>query len=145
GTLGVRTGAWQLGGPRDDTPALFDRLGFGDRLRRLTAEETRRIADSPRFLAGTFNRDGAVVQPARLARGLRRVLLERGVRIFERTRVLGVDRTRRPLVRTDHGAVRSDQVVLTHGAWAAGWRDFARSFSVIVDYGVATDPIPDML
>jgi len=111
----------------------------------LTAAETRARADSPTFVGGVFIRDAAVVQPARLARGLRRVLLERGVRIFERTRVLGVDRTRPAVVRTDHGAVRSDQVVLTHGAWAAGWRDFARSFSVIVDYVVVTEPIPDML
>ncbi len=111
----------------------------------LTAAETRARADSPTFVEGVFIRDAAVVQPARLARGLRRVLLERGVRIFERTRVLGVDRTRPAVVRTDHGAVRSDQVVLTHGAWAAGWRDFARSFSVIVDYVVVTEPIPDML
>ena len=145
GTLGVRTGAWQLGGPRDDTPALCERLGLGDRLRRLTGEEARRIADSPRVVAGTFNRDGAVVQPARLARGLRRVLLERGVKIFERTKVTGIDRSIPAVVRTEAGAVRADRVVVTTGAWAAAWPDFRRSFGVIVDYVVATEPIPAKL
>jgi glycine/D-amino acid oxidase-like deaminating enzyme len=41
--------------------------------------------------------------------------------------------------------VKADQVVLTTGAWAAGWREFARSFAVVVDYCVATEPIPDRL
>ena len=31
------------------------------------------------------------------------------------------------------------------GAWAAGWRGFRRSFGVIADHVVATEPIPDRL
>ena len=46
-----------------------------------TASRTR----SPVFRAGVFMPAAATVQPALLARGLRRVLLERGVRILERT------------------------------------------------------------
>jgi glycine/D-amino acid oxidase-like deaminating enzyme len=145
GAMGVRAGAWQEGISRRSAIDLCARLGYGDRMVALSAAETRARADSPTFEGGAFIRDAAVVQPARLARGLRRLLLDRGVRIFERTRVAGVDRSRPAVVRTDHGAVRSDQVVLAHGAWAAGWRDFARSFSVIVDYVVVTEPIPDKL
>jgi glycine/D-amino acid oxidase-like deaminating enzyme len=48
-------------------------------------------------------------------------------------------------VRTERGAVKADHVVLAMGAWAAGWREFDRSFGVIVDYCVATEPIPDRL
>ena len=44
-------------------------------------------ATRPCSHGGVFTRYGATVQPARLARGLRRVLLERGVRIHERTPV----------------------------------------------------------
>jgi glycine/D-amino acid oxidase-like deaminating enzyme len=128
GAMGVRAGAWQEGISRRSAIDLCARLGYGDRMVALTASETRARADSPTFEGGAFIRDAAVVQPARLARGLRRLVLDRGVRIFERTRVTGVDRSRPAVVRTDHGAVRSDQVVLAHGAWAAGWRDFSRSF-----------------
>jgi len=145
GTMGVRAGSWQEAIGRQEAIDLCRRLGVADRMIPLTAAETREHADSPSFLGGVFLRDGAVVQPARLARGLRRVLLDRGVRIYERSRVTGLERSVPAVVRTAHGAVRADRVVLTHGAWAVGWPAFRRSFSVIVDYVVVTEPIPELL
>ncbi len=145
GTLGVRTGAWQEG-PGGSGPADFLAAhGLGDRMQPRTDEECRQVADSPRFIGGAFIEDGAVVQPARLARGLRRVALAAGVRIFERTEVTGLERSRPAVVRTEHAAVKADQVVLTMGSWAAGWRGFRRSFGVVVDHMVVTEPIPDRL
>jgi glycine/D-amino acid oxidase-like deaminating enzyme len=144
GVVGVRT-AWQVGIWKDEARAVAERLGVADRIQPLDAEGVRAIADSPRFVSGTLIGDNAICQPARLARGLRRVLLERGVRIHERTPVTGVERSRPAVVRAARGAVKADHVVLTTGAWAAGWREFARSFAVVVDYCVATEPIPDRL
>jgi glycine/D-amino acid oxidase-like deaminating enzyme len=145
GTLGVRMGAWQDGIGRSDAIELCARLGLADRMVPLSADEARAYADSPTFLGGAYIPDCAVVQPARLARGLRRVLLDRGVRIHERTGVTEVERSTPPVVRTEHGGVRADRVVLTHGSWAAGWPEFRRSFAVIVDYVVVTEPIPERL
>jgi glycine/D-amino acid oxidase-like deaminating enzyme len=48
-------------------------------------------------------------------------------------------------VRTERGAVRADHVVITTGAWAAASPEFRRSFGGIVDYVVATEPIPERL
>src|SRR5260370_2443969 len=59
-------------------------VGAEGELRSLTGDEVRARCDSPAFGGGAFMRDGASIQPARLARGLRRVLLERGVTIHER-------------------------------------------------------------
>src|SRR5204863_3760950 len=115
------------------------------RMVAVSADEARAYADSPLFLGGAFIRDSAVVQPARLARGLRRLALDRGVRIYERSRVTGLERSIPAIVRTEHGAVRADRVVLAHGSWAAGWPEFRRSFAVIVDYVVVTEPIPERL
>jgi glycine/D-amino acid oxidase-like deaminating enzyme len=140
--LGATAGEWQ------DLPGIPEaaaRLGVRDRYRIVDAAGARAIADSPRFVGGTLIADNAICQPARLARGLRSHLLERGVTIFERTRMTGLDRTRPVIVRTERGAVRADRVVLTTGAWAAGWPGFRRSFGVISDYVVATEPIPDGL
>ena len=145
GVLGVSTGAWQEGVGGTGPAAFLDARGLGDRALECTAAGCREVADSPRFLDGRFFPDAAVVQPARLARGLRRVALERGVRIFERTEVTGLERSRPAVVRARHGAVKADQVVLTTGAWAAAWRDFRRSFGVIVDHVVVTEPIPERL
>ena len=145
GTLVAKTGEWQGGFADDEAVALAASLGLADRLAPIPAAACRAYADSPRFTGGVFTPDGAVVQPARLARGLRRVALERGVHVFEGTKVVGLERRRPAVVRTDGGAVRADQVVLTTGSWAAGWPGFRRSFGVIADYMVVTEPIPNLL
>src|SRR5262245_61659253 len=71
---------------REATDAC-ERVGRGDRWRPLTRDEVAAYARSPVFRAGAFMPVAATVQPAGLARGLRRVALERGVEIHERTRV----------------------------------------------------------
>ena len=145
GTLAIRAGDWQSGIAGDDALALAARLGEAARLQPRTVAQARAVADSPRITGAVFAPDNATVQPARLARGLRRVLLERGVRVFERTPVGSIEHGRPAIVRTPHGAVKADQVVLAHGSWAASWRGFRRSFGVIADTMVATEPIPDLL
>jgi len=145
GIMRVATGPWQLDAVAASLPAFLDERGEGGRVRAITPEQARAIAESPRFMGAHFGLDGALVQPARLARGLRRVALQRGVRIFERSPMVGLERSRPAGVRTPHGRVKAGQVVLTTGAWAAGWPGFGRRFGVIVDQVVATEPIPDLL
>ena len=145
GVLRVATGAWQTEPEGTSAAEFLAARGERDRLRAIGLDEARAIASSPRFVSASFAPDSAVVQPARLARGLRRVALQRGVQIFERTTMTGLERLRPAVVRTPHGAVKAGQVVLTTGAWAAGWPGFRRSFGVIVDQVVATEPIPDLL
>ena len=146
GALGARTGTWQESGAATDDAAVFAaERGLADRMTRLSAKECRTFADSPRFVGGAFMRDSATVQPARLARGLRRVALERGVSIFEGTRVRSIRHGRPGTVVADAGAVRADAVVLTTGAWAAGWPGFRTAFGNIADHMVVTEPIPDRL
>lgn len=145
GVLGVRTGTWQEGFGGGPALELCAELGLGDRIVALDAAGCRAYVDSPRFVDGTFTPDNATVQPARLARGLRRVALERGVHVFEGTAARPVEPSPTPVVRTPYGAVRADHVVLTHGSWAASWPGFRRSFGVIADFMVATEPIPDRL
>ena len=145
GMMGVCTASWQEEPGAEGPAGFLAARGLGHKVRPLTVEEARAIADSPGIVSARMIDDGAIVQPARLARGLRRVALERGVRIFERTTMTGIDRSRPAVVRAEHGAVRAEQVVLTTGSWAASWPGFRRSFAVIVDNVVVTEPIPDRL
>lgn len=145
GVLRVATGSWQVEPDSTSSGKFLSERGEGERIREIGLDEARAIADSPRFISATFMPDSAIVQPARLARGLRRVALQRGVRIFERTPMTSLERSRPAVVCTPHGGVKAAQVVLTTGAWAAGWPGFRRSFGVIVDQIVATEPIPELL
>ena len=144
GILYGQAGEWQVG-PDPAALALLVRHGLGERLGALDAGEARRVADSPRWTAGIFTPDLATVQPAKLARELRRVVLERGVRVCEGSRMVALRHGRPAVVETAGGSVRAAQVVLAHGAWAAGQPDFARAFAVGVDYMVVTEPIPELL
>ncbi len=97
--------------------------------------------------------DAATVQPARLARGLRRVALEQGVVIHEGTRVTRLPTAGRGggLLRIEthsergRGTVRADQVVVAMNAWAAAWRAFGSRLVTWSSYIVLTEPIPDRL
>jgi glycine/D-amino acid oxidase-like deaminating enzyme len=57
----------------------------------LSAAQVRERVISPVFRDGVFMPGAATIQPAILARGLRRVLLERGVTICEGTRAVEID------------------------------------------------------
>jgi glycine/D-amino acid oxidase-like deaminating enzyme len=144
GILYARAGEWQPG-PDDETFRLLEKHGYADRLRRVGAAEARRVADSPRFIGGVITPDLTVIQPAKLARELRRVLLERGVRIFEGTPMVRVDAGRPARVQTPAGVVYAGNVILTHGAWAARERHFRRAFAVCTDFMVVTEPIPELI
>ena len=144
GILYARAGDWQPG-PDDETFRLLQKHGHADRLRQVDAAEARAVADSPHFIGGVITPDLTVLQPGKLARELRRVLLERGVSIFEGTPMVRVEAGRPPRVVTPAGSVRAGQVVLAHGAWAAREQHFRRAFAVCTDFMVVTERIPDLI
>ena len=120
-------------------------LGVADRYVPLTPAEVRARCAAPVFRAGVLMPGAATVQPALLARGLRRVLLERGVTIHEGTRVSRMLTGDPVRLTTEHGAVRASQVVLGLNAWAAGWPGFRTRLVTWGSYIVLTEPIPDRL
>ena len=90
---------------------------------RMTPEGPHEHIDQPTHLAGAWEPRTATVHPAHLVRGLRRVALERGVRIYENSPMLGLRRTGTPRVRTSDGEIAAGTVALALNAWAAGIRE----------------------
>ena len=117
-------------------------VGASDELRGLTAEEVRARCASPAFRGGAFMRDGAQVQPARLVRGLRRVVLDRGASIYEGTPVSRLDGM---TAITPTGTVRATRVVLAVNAWGIGWPQLNRRLVAWSSYIVLTAPAPEKL
>ena len=121
-------------------------LGVPDACRALEGSEVRRRCDSPLFRSGAFYPAAATVQPARLALGLRSRLIERGVRVFERTRVQGV----RPggdgvTIEAAGGRVRARTAVLAAGPELAAHRTLRRRLTVASSHMVITEPVPDVI
>ncbi|MEA2607300.1 MAG: hypothetical protein QOI00_2057 [Chloroflexota bacterium] len=137
------------------------RLGEGDRWRALAPADVAERARSPVFRAGAFMPGAATVQPARLARGLRRVALEQGIVIHERTvATMPADEPRRhggasrgvrgpvEVVTSSAegvGVIEAGQVVVATNAWAARWRPVAGRLLNWSSYIVITEPVPDVL
>jgi glycine/D-amino acid oxidase-like deaminating enzyme len=112
----------------------------------LDADGVRARCDSPRFRKGLFVPDDATVQPARLALGLRRRLLERGAGIHEHSRVRALTAHASGVVaETDQARVRAGAAVLTINAATRGVRPLRSRLSVTSLHIVLTEPVPDVL
>jgi glycine/D-amino acid oxidase-like deaminating enzyme len=135
------------------TAEKVGRLGGLDELVTWDPARVQRTCASPAFRDGLFMRSAASIQPARLARGLRRVLLDRGVVIHEQTPVRRIDPHAghggpgRPNVGvvTDQGTVLAHEAVLAVNAWAAGWPGHRLRVLAWGSYMLVTEPIPDRL
>jgi glycine/D-amino acid oxidase-like deaminating enzyme len=143
GDLGISTGPAFDDSVRK-TVEEAERNGVGHLYRLLSAEEVRERFDSPVARIGLTMSHTAGVQPARLARGLRRVLIERGVRIHEGTPVTRFG-ARTATAETPGGAVRAGRAVLGLNAWSNALPAFRRSMYVRATYMVVTAPAPERL
>ena len=139
--LRVATTESQLGS-WDATVAAAAALGAPEEVVSVSADDVRARCASPLFLGGALYRLNATVQPARLALGLRSKLLERGVRIHERTAAtkLGDDG-----VSTRAGRVRAGATVLAVNSATAGFPGYRLALAVASSHIVLTEPVPDVL
>jgi glycine/D-amino acid oxidase-like deaminating enzyme len=129
-------------------------LGAPHRVVDLTGAEVRARCDSALFRRGALIPDFATLQPARLALGLRRRLVERGALVFERSRVKRLARgaaapaAGRPggvLAETAGGRVQAGAAVLAMGAAARALRELRGRLTVTSSHIVLTEPVPDVI
>jgi glycine/D-amino acid oxidase-like deaminating enzyme len=138
GALVVARGPAQL--ERARAEAAHDaRWGGVDGVRLLDAAQVHDRLAVPDAVGGTWTPHCAALHPARLARGLARVVQSRGVRLHEGTRAwqLGPGE-----VRTDRGRVRARLVVRATEAWTPQLPGSRRDVVPVYSLVVATEPLP---
>jgi putative aminophosphonate oxidoreductase len=144
GTLYTATNLAQHGAT-DAVVARLDELGASS-WQALPPEEVQRRAASRSHLSGIFSPVGATVHPGLLIRGLRRVALQMGVRIYENTPMRRLERGNPPVVHTPQGAVRAAKVVLAlNASMPTEFPQFRRTVILVSSDMVITDPCPDRL
>jgi glycine/D-amino acid oxidase-like deaminating enzyme len=114
----------------------------------LGADATRSEVASPTYLGALLDRTAtALVEPARLAWGLREACLSLGVRIHEGTPVSGLSRAGSdPDVTAARGSVRAEQVALATNAFPPLLRRLRLMTVPVYDYVLATEPLsPDQM
>lgn len=117
-------------------------LGYRSEL--LDAAAVQRHVHSPTYLGGWWDRDGvAMLDPARLAWGLRRACLELGVRIYEGTPVQRISRSHGGALalHTPHGEVRAPRVALCTSAFQGPLARISRHVVPVYDYALMTEPL----
>ncbi len=123
--------------------AAAEALGLGG-FRRLSAQEAQAEVHSPTYVGALHEEHCGVLHPAKLARGLARIVEQRGAQIFEGTPMTalepGGDAVR---VRTPGGELAAQQVVLATSAWAAQAPEFRRRITPLYTYVALTEPLTD--
>lgn len=116
---------------------------FGHEVEVLDADAVRAEVASPVYRGGVWDRTGAaVLDPGRLARGLRRAALGLGVRLHEGTRVRGLTRSGAGVdAVTPGGRVQASRALLATSAYRPLLRSARQRVVPVYDYVLVTEPL----
>ena len=140
--LVVATNAAQMQRVREEYQFGLDWQMPPERLQLLSAEDAAkriRIAD---LKGAVLYRNMARVQPAKLVRGLARVVENLGVSIYEGTTVTRFEKGR---VETDRGTVRAPKIIRATEGFSAGLPGYERTWLALNSAQIVTEPVPDAL
>jgi glycine/D-amino acid oxidase-like deaminating enzyme len=140
GTLNLAHSRVQLARMTADVRTDHARGFTEEDTRLLSAAEARGMLASPTALGGTFTPHTAAIHPARLVRGLARVVEASGVALFEHTRVRAIEPG---VVRTDAGDVRAETVLRCTEGYTARLEGLTRAIAPVYSLMVATEPLPE--
>ncbi len=100
--------------------AFEESIGNPHRYTLLDRYELQEYVASERYLGGLHNTANGHIQPLNLCIGEARALETLGGRLYEQSRVTGLEHGSTPRVRTEHGSVSARQVVLAGNAYLGG-------------------------
>ena len=143
GWLWVATNAAQQG-LWTDTIEAIGRHGLTP-IVEISGEQAAARSGSPVHIGGAYESHAARVQPALLGRGLRRVAIARGVKIYEHTALESLTHGNPAVIKTPQGKITADRVVLAMNAWAIRWAEIRKSIIVVSGDMMVTPPIPERL
>lgn len=119
---------------------LAHRLGI-EGITWLDASAVAEQVRSPLVLGAWWEPRCALLNPAKLAREMRRVCLELGVEIYERTPAVEIKRDSRITVLTPQGQVRAERLVLATNAWSHLIPEVRSQQVPVWTYVVLTEPL----
>ena len=116
---------------------------FGQRAELLDKDALQAEVHSPLYLGGVWQQSGAaIVNPAKLADGLRHAALNSGVQIFEHSRVRKLRRSRNGVdAITDAGVVHAAKALIATSAYEPLVPAIGRFIAPVYDYALMTEPL----
>jgi len=141
GKLNVASQPWQVEGLRS-MQRNYQRFGVACDF--LEGDALREKLNSPAYVAGVFEPNYALINPAKMVAELRRVCLERGVRLFENSPVTGLRRdANQQVLESGQGTVRTSKVVLATNIAPPLLNKLKSAVVPIYDYSLVTEPLTD--
>ena len=140
--LVVATNAAQLERVREEYQFGLDWQIPSERLQLLSAEEAARRIHIADLKGAVLYRNMARVQPAKLVRGLAKVVESLGVSICEGTTVTRFEKGR---VETDRGTVNAPKIIRATEGFSAGLPGFERTWLALNSAQIVTEPLSDAL
>jgi glycine/D-amino acid oxidase-like deaminating enzyme len=143
GEMNVATAEWQAADLREYADVAAQ---YGEQVEFLDTAAVRAQVDSPTYLAATWDREScAIVNPAKLAWGLREACLSLGVRIHEHTPVVSLEKTPTgPVISTNHGKrIVADHVALATNIFPSLLKRVRPYLVPVYDYVLMTEPLTD--
>jgi glycine/D-amino acid oxidase-like deaminating enzyme len=140
--LVVATNAAQMQRVREEYQFGLDWQMPSERLQLLSAAEAARRIRIADLRGAVLYRNMARVQPAKLVRGLARVVESLGVSIYEGTSVTSFEKGR---VATDRGTVRAPYIIRATEGFSAGLPGYGRTWLALNSAQIVTEPVPDAL
>jgi len=139
GTVALARSAAQLERAKAEVAEVRG-YGFGEEdLTLLTESEARGRVGASGVLGGTYTPHCAAIHPARLVRGLARVVRERGVKLFERTPVTQIAPGK---LVTTRGTVSADYVIRATEGYTPALPGLHRAVVPVYSLMIATEPLP---
>jgi glycine/D-amino acid oxidase-like deaminating enzyme len=116
---------------------------YGHDAHMLDKEQVQSEVHSPIFHAAVWSKSrSGTVHPGKLVRGLKRVALELGVKIFENTPHLSNELSAGKIqVKTPRATIEAKRILLATNAWAVGHRKIKTRVAAIRDRIVMTEPL----
>jgi glycine/D-amino acid oxidase-like deaminating enzyme len=140
GELAVAVAPVQVGHLRETATLLEE---FGQRAELMDRDQIQAEVHSPLYLGGLWQRSGAaMVNPAKLADGLRRAALAAGVQIFEHSRVHKLRAYGEGVAAvTDAGVVHAGGLLMATSAYEPLVPTVRHYVAPVYDYALMTEPL----
>jgi glycine/D-amino acid oxidase-like deaminating enzyme len=141
GEVNMATEPYQIEDLRDEYEQASQ---YGEKMQLFDQDGARALVNSPIYLGGLLNPANAMVNPARLAWGLKRACLQNGVRLYERTQATSLEEAADGiLVRTPHGRVRAKKAALATNAYPPLLKHLKYYIVPVYDYALMTEPLSE--
>lgn len=104
---------------------------------------TRAEVHSPTYLGARWEAQCALINPAKFVRGMKRVAMEQGAQIYERTPVAELRQGRELRLETPWGRVKAEKVVFATNAFSSQFPQLKGKQFPVFTYIVLTEPLSE--